>query len=78
MVLINNVFLNEVIEKIKRSQITQKFCEFCGKYLTDYCQCLLVKVILLCIDPHVRVAGRPDDVRLAREKIMRLLDTRVK
>ncbi|KAJ0174830.1 hypothetical protein K1T71_009938 [Dendrolimus kikuchii] len=27
-------------------------------------------------DPHVRVAGRPDDVRLAREKIMRLLDTR--
>ncbi|XP_028042569.1 protein bicaudal C homolog 1-A [Bombyx mandarina] len=27
-------------------------------------------------DPHVRVAGRPDDVKLAREKIMQLLDTR--
>ncbi|XP_045774646.1 protein bicaudal C isoform X3 [Maniola jurtina] len=27
-------------------------------------------------DPHVRIAGRPDDVRLAREKIMQLLDTR--
>lgn len=29
------------------------------------------------LDPHVRVAGRPDDVKLAREKIMQLLDTRV-
>ncbi|XP_072945102.1 protein bicaudal C [Epargyreus clarus] len=27
-------------------------------------------------DPHVRIAGRPDDVKLAREKIMQLLDTR--
>ncbi|XP_049703843.2 protein bicaudal C [Helicoverpa armigera] len=27
-------------------------------------------------DPHVRVAGRPDDVKLAREKIIQLLDTR--
>ncbi|XP_063365770.1 protein bicaudal C homolog 1 [Cydia amplana] len=27
-------------------------------------------------DPHVRVAGRVDDVKLAREKIMQLLDTR--
>ncbi|XP_026321181.1 protein bicaudal C homolog 1 [Hyposmocoma kahamanoa] len=27
-------------------------------------------------DPHVRVAGRADDVKLAREKIMQLLDTR--
>ncbi|VVC95642.1 unnamed protein product [Leptidea sinapis] len=27
-------------------------------------------------DPHVRIAGRPDDVRLAKEKIMQLLDTR--
>ncbi|XP_028167373.1 protein bicaudal C homolog 1 [Ostrinia furnacalis] len=27
-------------------------------------------------DPHVRVAGRLDDVKLAREKIMQLLDTR--
>ncbi|CAH2242521.1 jg3836 [Pararge aegeria aegeria] len=28
------------------------------------------------IDPHVRIAGRSDDVKLAREKIMQLLDTR--
>ncbi|XP_035443589.2 protein bicaudal C homolog 1 [Spodoptera frugiperda] len=27
-------------------------------------------------DPHVRVAGRPNDVKLAREKIIQLLDTR--
>ncbi|XP_038222596.1 protein bicaudal C homolog 1 [Zerene cesonia] len=27
-------------------------------------------------DPHVRIAGRPNDVKLAREKIMQLLDTR--
>ncbi|XP_039756089.1 protein bicaudal C [Pararge aegeria] len=27
-------------------------------------------------DPHVRIAGRSDDVKLAREKIMQLLDTR--
>ncbi|XP_026741713.1 protein bicaudal C-like isoform X2 [Trichoplusia ni] len=27
-------------------------------------------------DPHVRVAGRTDDVKLAREKIIQLLDTR--
>ncbi|XP_060804945.1 protein bicaudal C homolog 1 [Amyelois transitella] len=27
-------------------------------------------------DPHVRVAGLPDNVKLAREKIMQLLDTR--
>ncbi|XP_041982376.1 protein bicaudal C homolog 1 isoform X2 [Aricia agestis] len=27
-------------------------------------------------DPHVRIAGRVDDVKLAREKIMQLLDTR--
>ncbi|CAK1586705.1 unnamed protein product [Parnassius mnemosyne] len=27
-------------------------------------------------DPHVRIAGRPDDVKLAREKIMQVLDTR--
>ncbi|CAG4994704.1 unnamed protein product [Parnassius apollo] len=27
-------------------------------------------------DPHVRVAGRLDDVKLAREKIMQVLDTR--
>ncbi|GBP80439.1 hypothetical protein EVAR_53280_1 [Eumeta japonica] len=28
-------------------------------------------------DPHVRVAGRPEDVRLARESIMQVLDTRM-
>ncbi|KAG7312462.1 hypothetical protein JYU34_001973 [Plutella xylostella] len=27
-------------------------------------------------DPHVRVAGRPENVKMAREKIMQLLDTR--
>ncbi|XP_037293126.1 protein bicaudal C isoform X2 [Manduca sexta] len=27
-------------------------------------------------DPHVRVAGRPEDVKLAREKVKQLLDTR--
>ncbi|CAL7948010.1 unnamed protein product [Xylocopa violacea] len=27
-------------------------------------------------DPHIKVAGRPDDVRAAKEKIMEILDTR--
>ncbi|KAK1133499.1 hypothetical protein K0M31_011303 [Melipona bicolor] len=27
-------------------------------------------------DPHIKVAGRPDDVRTAKEKIMEILDTR--
>ncbi|XP_011695731.1 PREDICTED: protein bicaudal C isoform X1 [Wasmannia auropunctata] len=27
-------------------------------------------------DPHIKVAGRPDNVRLAKEKIMEILDTR--
>lgn len=27
-------------------------------------------------DPHIKVAGRPDDVRAAKEKIMEVLDTR--
>jgi rRNA processing protein Krr1/Pno1 len=29
-------------------------------------------------DPHVRVAGEPESVRAAKERIMAVLDTRVK
>lgn len=29
-------------------------------------------------DPHVRIAGRPDDVAAAKERIMTILDTRVR
>jgi hypothetical protein len=32
---------------------------------------------LLFADPHIKVAGRLDDVRSAKEKIMEILDTRV-
>lgn len=38
----------------------------------------LAKVFCVHSDPHVRIAGRLDDVKLAREKIMQLLDTRVR
>lgn len=31
----------------------------------------------LFADPHIKVAGRLDDVRAAKEKIMEVLDTRV-
>lgn len=36
-------------------------------------------LISLCHpDPHVRVAGEPESVRAAKERIMAVLDTRVK
>lgn len=38
---------------------------------------LIFLSVIFCLDPHVRVAGRPNDVKLAREKIIQLLDTRV-
>lgn len=28
-------------------------------------------------DPHVKICGRPDDVKAAKERIMTVLDTRV-
>lgn len=31
----------------------------------------------LVVDPHVRVAGEPESVRAAKERIMAVLDTRV-
>jgi hypothetical protein len=38
--------------------------------------------ILICnsftlTDPHVRVAGRREDVKVAKDKVMEVLDTRV-
>jgi len=33
--------------------------------------------LLFCVDPHVRVAGEPEGVRAARERVMAVLDTRV-
>lgn len=35
-------------------------------------------VLLWHPDPHVRVAGEPESVRAAKERIMAVLDTRVK
>lgn len=33
--------------------------------------------VLFGVDPHVRVAGEPEAVRAAKERIMAVLDTRV-
>lgn len=33
---------------------------------------------VFCADPHVRVIGRMENVKLARDKIMQLLDTKVR
>lgn len=72
--------LYDIIKEIR----SNKFCDFYigfGKlyklvveYLVFIKFCLCDKY---CLDPHVRVAGRLDDVKQAREKIMQLLDTRV-
>jgi len=37
----------------------------------------LIEFSILPADPHIKVAGRLDDVRTAKEKIMEVLDTRV-
>lgn len=34
-------------------------------------------LIFYHLDPHVRIAGRPEDVQAAKERIMTVLDTRV-
>jgi hypothetical protein len=34
-------------------------------------------MIVIFADPHVRVAGEPEGVRAARERVMAVLDTRV-
>jgi len=33
--------------------------------------------LLVSVDPHVRVAGRRDGVKVAKERVMEVLDTRV-
>lgn len=43
---------------------------------------MLNVTILICnslafTDPHVRVAGRQEDVKVAKDKVMEVLDTRV-
>jgi hypothetical protein len=37
----------------------------------------LIFILLVFVDPHVRVAGRRDGVKVAKERVMEVLDTRV-
>ena len=37
----------------------------------------MLVIMFYLTDPHIKVAGRLDDVRAAKEKIMQILDTRV-
>lgn len=36
-----------------------------------------INVVFSLADPHVRIAGRPDDVKEAKAKVMSALDVRV-
>lgn len=42
-----------------------------------YIQSDLTFNLLVFADPHVRVAGRREEVKVAKERIMEVLDTRV-
>ena len=42
------------------------------------CFYLIYCNVIACFsDPHIKVAGLPDSVRLAKEKVMAVLDTKV-
>lgn len=45
--------------------------------MTRYIYSNLIFNLLVSLDPHVRVAGRRDGVKVAKERVMEVLDTRV-
>lgn len=54
------------------------YCLISDKSLIDIGFLLFLKVFICFIDPHIKVSGKKENVKEAKEKIMSVLDTKVR